>query len=345
MKRTDLLKYISNFELLDEYSFLELRALLKKYPYFHTAYQLLLLNLKNISDPRFKEFTRNYAIYIKENAKCTRLINELELRESSKESKSSETVDENTKPAHVINEPVEQSDQVIKEEIPESSKKQKENKDKNIRANYLKKRISDTLSVQTNQGNDQADLQDNTGGDFFILDKASQVERKISQRFQKNSDSQGQTQQPQHEKKNYQEEADSFELENPDKQSGKKEVASRRVHHIGGQYFTEKDYVQNARDKDSENDLIGKFITKLPEMDSLQPPHEDQSQEDVSANSTAETDELLSEKLVEIYIRQGYYEKAISACEKLSLKYPEKSHYFAQKIQEIRNIIQEQQKE
>ena len=342
MERTDFLKYMSNFELLDEYSFSELRALLKKYPYFHTAYQLLLLNLKNISDPRFKEFTRNYAIYIKENAKCTRLINELELHESSKESKSSETENENTRQT---DESVAHSDQEIKQDITENSKKQKEYKDKNIPENYLKKRISDTLSEQTSRGNDQADLQDNSDGDFFILDKASQVEHKISQRFQKSNDPQGQAQQAQQTEKNSRDGADSFELENPGNQPGNKDNASHGVPHVGGQYFSEKDYMQNVRDKDSENDLIGKFIRKLPEMNSLQPPHEDQSQDDISVNSAEDSDEVLSEKLVEIYIRQGYYEKAISACEKLSLKYPEKSHYFAQKIQEIRNIIQEQQKE
>jgi DNA-binding SARP family transcriptional activator len=53
---------------------------------------------------------------------------------------------------------------------------------------------------------------------------------------------------------------------------------------------------------------------------------------------------MLSEKLANIYIKQGYYDKAISAYKKLSLKYPEKSDYFAEQIEKLRNIINEQQK-
>jgi hypothetical protein len=51
--------------------------------------------------------------------------------------------------------------------------------------------------------------------------------------------------------------------------------------------------------------------------------------------SVAENDELITETLAAIYFQQKNYNKAQQAYQKLSLKYPEKSVYFAARIKEI----------
>ena len=51
--------------------------------------------------------------------------------------------------------------------------------------------------------------------------------------------------------------------------------------------------------------------------------------------SVAENDEIITETLAAIYFQQKNYEKAQKAYHKLSLKYPEKSVYFAARIKEI----------
>jgi tetratricopeptide (TPR) repeat protein len=51
--------------------------------------------------------------------------------------------------------------------------------------------------------------------------------------------------------------------------------------------------------------------------------------------SVAENDEIITETLAAIYFQQKNYEKAQRAYQKLSLKYPEKSVYFAARIKEI----------
>ena len=63
---------------------------------------------------------------------------------------------------------------------------------------------------------------------------------------------------------------------------------------------------------------------------------------DISLESLKESDAFMTETLAEIYMKQGYYYRALQAYEKLSLKYPQKSIYFASQIQKIKRLISNQ---
>lgn len=84
----------------------------------------------------------------------------------------------------------------------------------------------------------------------------------------------------------------------------------------------------------TNDDLIDQFIKSNPR---LKPPKiMPEDQEDISLKSLEEPEDLITEPIAKIYLSQGLTDKAISIYEKLSLKYPEKSSYFAGQIQEIK---------
>ena len=79
-------------------------------------------------------------------------------------------------------------------------------------------------------------------------------------------------------------------------------------------------------------DLIEQFILNKPK---IQTP-KSQKIIDVSIASTAENTNLMTETLARVYLEQKKFDKAISAFKILSLKYPEKSAFFADRIKAIK---------
>lgn len=82
-------------------------------------------------------------------------------------------------------------------------------------------------------------------------------------------------------------------------------------------------------------DLIDRFITSEPRIDATKAKF--YSPVNMAKNSIIDHDELVSETLALIYFEQGNLSKAIQTLEKLSLKFPEKSRYFADQIQILKN--------
>lgn len=62
--------------------------------------------------------------------------------------------------------------------------------------------------------------------------------------------------------------------------------------------------------------------------------------QDMSSQSVQENELLVTETLAKVYLDQGLHSKAIKAYEILSLKYPQKSAFFADQIQKVRELTQ-----
>ena len=98
---------------------------------------------------------------------------------------------------------------------------------------------------------------------------------------------------------------------------------TRKVHVVGGDYFSIEDY-EHVRS--SEDNVFSRYAAKARQEAPV-----------VSGMSSVEFD-LYTETLAQIYAEQGYYEQAKHIYSKLILAYPEKNAYFAALIEKLNEI-------
>jgi len=97
---------------------------------------------------------------------------------------------------------------------------------------------------------------------------------------------------------------------------------------ILGEFLPEKNR------KEDKFDLIEKFIANNPKIG----PADASVTEVFSDYSSQENENLMTETLAHVYLEQKKFNKAITAFQILSLKYPEKSSFFAHQIEAIKEL-------
>ncbi len=103
-----------------------------------------------------------------------------------------------------------------------------------------------------------------------------------------------------------------------------------------------KDLEESGADNPSDSELqdqikiIDEFIEASSKLANLPPPEDDVKKEDLSKPSTTFGDDLVSENLANIMIKQGKVNDAIDIYKKLIWKFPQKQAYFAARIEELK---------
>ena len=94
---------------------------------------------------------------------------------------------------------------------------------------------------------------------------------------------------------------------------------------------------QNKLEIEKKFELIEKFIEASPKIS----PTKEALPEPINiARSNETSSSIMTETLAKIYLEQKKYAKAIQAYEILILKYPEKSSFFADRINDIKILQQ-----
>ena len=98
---------------------------------------------------------------------------------------------------------------------------------------------------------------------------------------------------------------------------------------------TTEEPAKQALDKKKKFELLDKFIESRPK---IVPSEEKTTKVAIKESVKFHKTELMTETLAKVYLEQKKYKKAIQSYKILSLKYPEKSGFFADRIREVKQL-------
>ncbi len=104
----------------------------------------------------------------------------------------------------------------------------------------------------------------------------------------------------------------------------------------------EEKVVLEKTEKAKKFELIDKFISQNPKIN---PSKTSTSKGNLAKAQMIQPEALMTETLARIYVEQKNYKKAIQSYKILSLKYPEKSSFFANQIKAVEQLQEQNNKE
>ncbi len=306
MNRSDFLKMIENTGPSDRHTTGEINEIIDIFPYCHSAYMLLLKGLQNTSDVSFENQLRKSAMNIADREVLYYFLKQENVEE---EQDIKNIPGPDLRPSELLEDDSADSQQVVIETAKNSedliNEIEKSESEGMIQQTEAKEIISDQRPLFIHTDSDNGD----SAASFFYFDDESESDEERVVYMDPGFSVP-------------QEEADLLEL---DTESS----------------ITEEDKLQED-DRDSnkqmQNELIDKFILTNPRIEQTI-EKSNVPLEDISKPFSEETGEFVTETLAKIYTTQGYYSRAIDIYEKLSLKFPEKSSYFASQIEKVKELI------
>jgi tetratricopeptide (TPR) repeat protein len=307
MNRNEFIRILRDSGQIDRQMIGEVRELLDLFPFFQSAHLLLLKGLHNTGDIKFENQLKQSAIHIADREVLYYLLKQEPVSVADKKEETiiiEPAVTEDTDNLQVVIESGKNSEELISE------------LEKSEGVISMAEHISTSshdLEGNTIMVTAESDT-DESASVVFLLDNESElIEETVIYMDPSFS---------------FPEKSDLLELDEMNVTDSSEEMD------IAEKSPTE----QKDLNKQIQADLIEKFIITNPRIE----PNRIISEipiEDISKPFVEESGGFVTETLAKIYINQGYYSKAIDIYEKLCLKYPEKSSYFATQIEKVKALI------
>ena len=116
----------------------------------------------------------------------------------------------------------------------------------------------------------------------------------------------------------------------------KKEIPEELSFSEWAKYLKTKQVI--TKEKPTLEDKLQLIDSFLENSKRIVPDKNTKNTVDLSEKSWASTDELMTETLAKVFVKQKKYDKALQAYQILGLKYPEKNSFFADQIKEIKRL-------
>ena len=314
MQAKEFINYIKNPNSLEKNSVKELQKLVNDFPYFQSAHLLLSLASKKWDASVYQKSLKKTAIVVTNRSHLFNLIQQFEI--------SNTVIEDSDHQKLVVEEVLEPIDSTKELNILKATELLIENSDSEI---------SETGIQQKTKPNAE---------DVLENEIAKQVVGAIVEKQMFNlSDTQlvfNQNKEPENftdwlrliQKSNKQLSAENILDTNTENNTDIKTRLEK------GKIITQ----ESALNKKLKNlALIDKIIENSPGQIKIKDDQKFYSPEHNAKESLLENEHLVSETLAKIYALQGSVNKAVRAYEILSLKFPQKSAYFASLIQKLKN--------